>query len=99
MSDEPTGPKETAYDAHIAPLMTQIIALCKEHKINMAAQFALDHDAEGAPMYCTTCIDPDPADVAGDQQIQAVGKVMFTRPRPAFLAMTIITTKKEPSNP
>ena len=45
-----THPKETAYDELISPLMTQIIKLCKEHKINFAAQFAIgphpdpDHD-------------------------------------------------------
>jgi hypothetical protein len=39
------------YDEQIAPLLTQIIAICKEHKIPMAATF------EYAPGdYCTTVI-------------------------------------------
>jgi hypothetical protein len=36
--------KEEVYDEEIAPLMTQIIAICKEHKINTHATFLLDED-------------------------------------------------------
>lgn len=34
--------KEEAYDSQISPLMTQIIAICKEHKIAMLCSFSLD---------------------------------------------------------
>lgn len=40
---------ETVYDEQIAPLMTQILAICKEHEMSMAASF------EYAPGdYCST---------------------------------------------
>lgn len=45
------GPKEKAYDAEIAPLMTQIIAISKRAGIPMHASFALDGD-----LACTTHI-------------------------------------------
>jgi hypothetical protein len=55
------GPKETAYDEKIAPLISQICDLCKQHKINMAAQFALD-DIDGSQVLAyevLSSVDPD----------------------------------------
>lgn len=51
MNDDNRGPRETVYDEQISPLMTKIIAICKEHGIPMLADFALDGD-----MQCTTAI-------------------------------------------
>jgi hypothetical protein len=49
--------KEHVYDTQIAPLMTQIIAVCKMHGIAMLASYAI-HGPEGAgsedDLYCTT---------------------------------------------
>lgn len=42
---------EAVYDEHIAPLMTKIIALCKEHRIPFVASFQLSEE-----MNCTTRI-------------------------------------------
>ena len=57
-----TGPKENAYDEHIAPLMTRIIATCQEHSIPVVAQFQLDPDEDtGEPMFCTTIITTEDA--------------------------------------
>ena len=36
--------KEQVYDDQINPLMAQIIAICKEHKIAFIANFRLDED-------------------------------------------------------
>lgn len=41
-----TTTKETIYDEQINPLMAQILAICKEHNIEMVASFALD-DGDG----------------------------------------------------
>ena len=41
--------KEQIYDERIAPLMTQIIATCKEYKIAFLADFLLDDD-----LHCTS---------------------------------------------
>lgn len=49
---------EQVYDAEIAPLMSKIIAICKENKIPMLADFAIGHaDDEG--LKCTTVIFGD----------------------------------------
>ena len=45
--------KEQAYDALIHPLIAQIIAICKEHKIPALASFTLDRD-DG--LHCTTAL-------------------------------------------
>lgn len=84
-------PKEDAYDELISPLMEQIIALCKEHKINMAAQFALDHDDYGAPLYCTTGLsEADPDDLPGSRRVVELYRIMQPRGAPLF-TFTVVT--------
>ena len=46
--------KEQIYDEQIAPLMKQIIAICKEHKIANVCTFSLINDDNDGVMYCTT---------------------------------------------
>lgn len=92
MSDKP---KEDVYDNQISPLMTQIIAICKEHKIAMLADFALDEDedSEDGPLKCTTTLLTDDHDPT-DEQIEAMR--ILLRPAPSFLAVTITTSKATP---
>ena len=53
-----SGPKETVYDEQIDPLMKRIIALCKEHQIQMVASFALDQSQEDdSQVMCSTFIE------------------------------------------
>lgn len=86
------GPKEELYDSKIAPLVTQIIELCKEAKINMAMQFALDPSEEEGSIYCTTVLgDADPDDKEGMEHMEALYKVM--KPRPKFSAYMITVSK------
>lgn len=40
-SDDTRSPRERVYDAEIAPLMTQIIEICKRESIPFAAQFEI----------------------------------------------------------
>lgn len=49
--------KEQAYDAKIDPLMTQIIAICREHGIAAIASFALPIEDDES-LRCTTYL-PD----------------------------------------
>lgn len=49
--------KEEAYDELISPLMSQIIAICKEHKIPCLANFSLD--AESGLQCTTTLLDEE----------------------------------------
>jgi hypothetical protein len=48
--------EEAVYDEKIAPLMSQIIAICKEHEIPMVATFQYATFDEGGPAYCTTTL-------------------------------------------
>ena len=45
--------KEKVYDEQIAPLMKQIIDICKEHEIAHVCSFALSDSETG--LLCTTC--------------------------------------------
>ena len=89
---EERGPREIAYDENISPLMAQIIALCKEHKIPMVATFELDQkddqDADDPLMCSTFLLDPEWG-VRGKRTLAAYRAV---RPEPGFaLAETIVT--------
>lgn len=87
-----SGPKETAYDAEISPLMVQIIDVCKRHKINVHATFVLDvpEDAEDEnAILCTTHLPVDEGDEEGMRLIAALLRV--AKPEPMFAAFTIST--------
>ena len=47
---------EHVYDEQIAPLMNEIIAICKEHQLPMLASFAYRRDENGEYDCCTTSI-------------------------------------------
>jgi hypothetical protein len=47
---------ESVYDEQIAPLMTQIIDICREHRIPMLATFQYGADAGEGGRFCTTAI-------------------------------------------
>lgn len=57
MSDRPgdTWDLEAVYDAEIAPLMTQIIGICKAHGMPMVASFMYASNDDGDDM-CTSLI-------------------------------------------
>lgn len=50
--------KEEIYDSQIAPLMAQIIAICKANKIAMLADFAIGHEKDEG-LKCTTALLDD----------------------------------------
>lgn len=88
-------PKEDAYDTFIAPLMAEIIAVAKGHKINMFTTFVLDDDDDdgSGPLMCTTSLpENDPADERGAKLVDACREVV--RPMGAsFVAITISTAR------
>jgi len=49
---------ESVYDEKISPLMTQIIAIAKEHQIPMVASFQFQDTPDDGPGFCTTAILP-----------------------------------------
>jgi hypothetical protein len=48
--------EETVYDAEVAPLMARIIAICKEHKIPMAAVFQYQDTEDDGPGHVFTTL-------------------------------------------
>jgi hypothetical protein len=55
---------ETAYDEEIAPLMTQIIAVCKKHKMPMFATFLYASDQCGDTGSCNTFLMFEERDIS-----------------------------------
>jgi len=51
--------KEQAYDSRISPLMTQIIAICKENKIAMLATFSVPSEEDDGCVCTTALLDED----------------------------------------
>jgi len=90
-----TTKREAAYDEHLSPLMSQVIALCKEHKIPLLACFDLageDDEQEGAEtLRCTTCLS-GPDWLLHETFEKAL--VVIRPPPPSFMAFTI--TKEKP---
>lgn len=88
-----SNPKETVYDSHISPLVTQIIQLCKDHKINAFLTFALDKNEQDKVMRCTTSLPSlDPDDEEGKELICKLFDI--TKPKePIVFAYSIITNK------
>lgn len=83
-----SGPKEQIYDEQISPLMGQIIAICKAHRINMAASFSLDfNEEEDSPLRCTTALAVDMSDEDGFKMVNEAERLFM--PRPLFAAFTI----------
>jgi hypothetical protein len=50
---------EAVYDAEIAPLMSQIIAICQRNRMPMIATFAYRGDERGENDLCTTVLPFD----------------------------------------
>jgi len=83
--------KEDVYDEQIAPLMTQIIAICKEHRIPLVAQFNYAAEEDG-PLLCTTIIPASALDRDDDGQSQRMARV--ANPPPSFMALTVTSGAK-----
>lgn len=79
--------KEQIYDEQIAPLMAQIIEICKAHHIAMVASYAIPND-EDPYWRCTTALVDEsgarPADL--QRALQALGAS-----EPAVVALTVRT--------
>ncbi len=56
MSDQVPWDEEEAYDNEIAPLMAQVIAICKAKQIPMLATFQYADTEEDGAGFCTTSL-------------------------------------------
>lgn len=83
--------KEAIYDEQISPLMTQIIAICKEHNIPMVAQFQYADLEEHGPAYVTTTMPfVNERGGEGSEHLREIA-LRMKPPAPICLAETIVT--------
>lgn len=80
---------EDVYDEKIAPLMTQIIAIAKEHGMPILFSAVYRHD-ENDTLCCTTYDHPP------ERVIPKFHECIATLTRPAFTAFAITVTKGKP---
>lgn len=80
--------KEDVYDAQIAPLMDQVIKICMEHKIPLAAQFQYEETEDQGPGFVTTLLTYDEVE---SPQIARIGQIM--KPRNQALLVTLEANK------
>lgn len=78
--------KEEIYDERISPLMTQIIDICKEHKIALLANFCLSLEDDG--LMATSSLLTNEYEPS-DSQLKAL-KILYP-PKHIALAETIET--------
>lgn len=102
MSEQTKFDKEHIYDEQIAPLMKQIIEICKREELPMNAQFYLkqqhpDADEENGPMYCTTTIIPARDKIFGEhhKHLSSVAEVMRYGPGGKPFVMSAMITRGE----
>jgi hypothetical protein len=91
-----TPPKESwdlerVYDDEIAPLMTRIIAVCKEHRMPMIASFAYKNTDEGID-FCSTSLPFENRNVSALNQALSV---IRSRCALSLMAMTICSPEDE----
>lgn len=79
---------ESVYDERIAPLMSQIIAVCKEHKLPMLATFQYQRTEENGEGFCTTSL-PFSERGTAEKLTQAMN-VMAPRRGPRMSTITVV---------
>lgn len=80
--------KETIHDEQIAPLIDEILKICKAHKIAMVADFGLDDD-----LHCTSALLDDEYSPSAAQLAALRG----LSPKPAVAFAETITTMPDGS--
>jgi hypothetical protein len=90
MRHEPTANKEQIYDERIHPLMAQILAICKEHKIAMLASFAIPNE-DDPDLRCTSCLLEDEYEPPPDF-VKAKNIIVCTKP--TMFAFTITERRR-----
>ncbi|PFV35706.1 hypothetical protein [Bacillus thuringiensis] len=89
--------KENIYDEQIAPLLQQILDICKKEEIPMVAQFYLAEESpyveEVKPLYSSSVIIPKShnSDKKGIQHLKSINQIMKygTIGPPVIMATTI----------
>lgn len=86
--EKPLYDLEKVYDEQISPLMTQIIAICKEHRLPMLMTFQYQRDAEQGEGLCTTNL-PFEDRVPCEAMVEAY-RVLLRRPKMSGMKLTTV---------
>lgn len=84
-----TPERERVYDALVAPLMTAIIEICKQHDIPVFATFEISDKGSEDPTFCTTVLPGGPHLVKATNAAMAV-----LRPEPEVFAFRVTSGSK-----
>ena len=79
--------KEEIYDTQISPLIRQIIAICKQHKIANLCAFALENDGVDGMVWITSMTEEE---FAPPQRLKDAVVAVNVKPRP----VTVVTTER-----
>ena len=79
---------EKIYDEQIAPLMSQIIKIAKEHEMPFVASFQLTSDQDEGPLMCTSCNLP----VECSERLEQAANVLYA---PSSASVLTLTTRDE----
>lgn len=80
--------EEKTYDERIYPLMSQIIAICREREIPLACTFQYGFSEEDGAELCTTVLT---AFERTDEFMRGLGKMHAPRSNTVALAETVVT--------
>lgn len=78
--EKPIYDLESVYDKQISPLMAQVIAICKEHRMPMLATFQYQRTEERGEGFCTTML-PFSERVSSDKLAAAMSALAPRRAR------------------
>lgn len=76
--------KEQIYDEQVAPLMKQVLSVCKEHKIAMVAQFAVPTE-DDPDLLCTSALLDDQY----EPHPHMIAALRVLKPSPQAFSITI----------
>jgi hypothetical protein len=85
--EKPLYDLELVYDEQISPLMTQIIAICKEHRMPMLASFQYQRDEDNGEAFCTTSL---PFEERGTAETLTRAMSAMAPKRPRMSTVTVI---------
>lgn len=88
---------EAVYDEQIEPLMAQILAICKQHRMPMFASFAYQGTADGRWSTCDSHLLYDDVNPEAAADYRRCFEVVRSRHAP-LVALTIITPDPAPAD-
>jgi hypothetical protein len=84
---------EKVYDEQVAPLMAQVIQICRDNELPFVADFLYKNDEEDGEQYCTSTFIPAAKTHGKSEHMEALWDVVKPRRSPSALHMRISDDK------